>query len=58
MNCAPDADRQSVGEENFAWMVSNMAEVLIEIVTGEKKLELTGSWPQVMNTSKPASQPI
>jgi hypothetical protein len=58
MNCAPDADRASVGEENFEWMVSNMAEVLIEIVTGDRKLELTGNWPTVMNTSKPVDQPI
>jgi hypothetical protein len=58
MNCAPDADRASVGEEIFEWMVSNLAEVLIEIVTGDRKLELTGNWPTVMNTSKPADQPI
>jgi hypothetical protein len=58
MNCAPDADRASVGEENFEWMVSNMAEVLTEIVTGSKPLELTGNWPTVMNTSKPADQAI
>src|SRR5258708_5852021 len=58
MNCAPDADRKSVGEENFKWMVDNMAEVLIETVTGDKPLELTGNWPTIMNTSKPADQPI
>jgi hypothetical protein len=58
MNCAPDADVNSVGRENFDWMVSNMADVLIEIVKSGRKLELTGSWPSVMNTSKPASQPL
>ena len=58
MNAAPDADVYSVGQENFDWMVDNMAEVLIEIVTSGKPLELTGNWPQVMNTSKPADQPI
>lgn len=58
MNAAPDADRQSVGEENFDWMVSNMAEVLIEIVTSSRPLELTGNWPKVMKTGKPADQPI
>src|SRR4029079_16591174 len=56
MNCAPDADRNSVGESNFAWIVNNMAEVLIEIANGDRKLELTGSWPRVMNTSKPVEQ--
>ncbi|HEX3581250.1 MAG TPA: hypothetical protein VH087_05785, partial [Thermoanaerobaculia bacterium] len=58
MNCAPDADRHSVGDENFAWMVNNMAEVLIDIVTSPKPLELTGSWPQVMNTGKDPSTAI
>ncbi|HEX7418812.1 MAG TPA: hypothetical protein VF505_02930 [Thermoanaerobaculia bacterium] len=58
MNAAPDADVYSVGKENFDWMVENMTEVLIEIVTSGKPLELTGNWPQVMNTSKAADQPI
>jgi hypothetical protein len=58
MNCAPDADRFSVGDENFAWMVENMAEVLIEIATSDRKLELTGNWPSVMKTEKPVEQPI
>jgi hypothetical protein len=58
MNCAPDADRNSVGQENFDWMVDNMADTLIEIVNEHKPLELTGSWPTVMNTGKPIDQPI
>jgi len=58
MNCAPDADLHSVGESNFKWMVSNMAEVLIEIATGDKPLELTGTWPKVMHVRKPVEQPI
>ncbi len=58
MNCAPDADRKSVGEENFEWMVTNMAEVLIEIVKGEKKFELTGNWPTVMDVKKDVTKPI
>jgi hypothetical protein len=58
MNAAPDADVYSVGKENFDWMVENMTEVLIDIVTSGKPLELTGNWPQVMNTSKAADQPI
>ncbi len=58
MNCAPDADRASVGEENFDWMVANMAEVLMEIVLGDRKLELTGNWPSVMKTEKAPEEPI
>jgi hypothetical protein len=58
MNCAPDADLHSVGQANFDWVVNNMAEVLIEIVTTERKLELTGSWPVVMKTDKPVDEPL
>jgi len=58
MNCAPDADLNSVGQSNFDWMVNNMAEVLIEIATGERPLELTGSWPTVMPVRKPVEQPL
>jgi hypothetical protein len=58
MNCAPDSDRNSLGEVNFTWIVTNMAETLVEIVGGENKLELTGSWPTTLNTSKPVEQPL
>jgi hypothetical protein len=52
MNCAPDADRNSVGEENFAWMVENMADTLIEMVRGERTFELTGNWPRILDVTK------
>jgi hypothetical protein len=58
MNAAPDADVFSVGQENFDWMVANMAEVLIEMVRGEKKFELTGNWPQVMDVRKDIGTPV
>jgi len=58
MNCAPDADVNSVGQENFDWMVENMAEVLIEMVRGEKKFELTGNWPEVMDVRKDIGTPV
>lgn len=58
MNCAPDADVHSVGQENFDWMVTNMADVLIEMVRGEKKFELTGNWPTVMDVTKDVSEPV
>ena len=58
MNCAPDADLHSVGRENFDWMVSNMAETLIEMVRGEKKFELTGNWPAVMDVTKDIAKPV
>lgn len=47
MNCAPDADVNSVGQENFNWVVSNMAESLIEQVNQPKKHEATGTWPSL-----------
>jgi hypothetical protein len=58
MNCAPDADVNSVGQENFDWMVENMAEVLIEMVRGEKQFELTGNWPNVMDVTKDVASPV
>ena len=58
MNCAPDADLNSVGRENFDWMVTNMAEVLIELVQAPHKFELTGSWPAVMDPEKAIDQPV
>jgi biotin carboxylase len=58
MNCAPDADRNSVGEANFEWVVNNMAEVLIERVTSPRPLEMTGNWPAVINTAKAVDAPI
>jgi hypothetical protein len=58
MNCAPDADLKSVGQVNFDWVVKNMAEVLIEIVTSGRPMELTGKWPSILDTSKAAGEPV
>src|SRR5204862_226083 len=38
MNCAPDADRHSVGEENFECMVANMAEGQRQITRLRKEI--------------------
>lgn len=58
MNCAPDADLHSVGQENFDWMVANMAEVLIEMARAGNRFELTGTWPKTLDTSKDPRKPI
>jgi hypothetical protein len=58
MNCAPDADVHSVGQENFDWVVSNMAEVLIEMASGDRRFELTGTWPKAMHVGKDPQQPL
>jgi hypothetical protein len=48
MNPAPDADRHSVGEENFTWVVDTMARVLIDRARGPRLLETTGAWPSLL----------
>ena len=48
MNSAPDADRNSVGEENFQWVVTNMADILIDRALNPWPFELTGTWPEQM----------
>ena len=58
MNCAPDADLNSVGRANFDWMVSNMAEVLIDLVTAPRPFETTGKWPAILQTDKPVDAPV
>ncbi|HVS30491.1 MAG TPA: hypothetical protein VMS98_03455 [Thermoanaerobaculia bacterium] len=58
MNCAPDADVHSVGRENFDWVVRNMAEVLIELMTTPRPFETTGSWPKILQTDKPVDRAI
>jgi hypothetical protein len=48
MNGAPDADRHSVGEESFRWIVDAMAEDLMERARRPRPFELTGSWPKAV----------
>jgi hypothetical protein len=49
MNCAPDADLHSVGKENFEWVVSNMADVLIDRALHPRPFVATGTWPEFRN---------
>ncbi len=51
-NPAPDADRNSVGDEHFEWIVDTMAEALVERVRRPLPLELTGSWPATMRGAR------
>lgn len=48
MNCAPDADVHSVGQENFNWVVRAMAELLIERAKNPRPYEATGNWPSLL----------
>lgn len=48
MNCAPDADRASVGDENFRWIVKVMAEYLLDRARNPRPFEATGTWPSLL----------
>jgi glutathione synthase/RimK-type ligase-like ATP-grasp enzyme len=49
MNCAPDADLHSVGQENFDWIVKAMAEFLMERVKKPRAFEPGGgTWPRLL----------
>jgi glutathione synthase/RimK-type ligase-like ATP-grasp enzyme len=52
MNCAPDADRASVGEENFQWIVRTMADYLLDRVRHPRSFEATGTWPALLGLLK------
>jgi hypothetical protein len=46
MNPAPDCDLFSVGEDNFAWVLQNAAEFLIDRVQNPRPFELSGRWTE------------
>ncbi len=52
MNCAPDADVASVGQENFDWIVRSMAEFLLDRVRHPRPFESLGTWPSLLGIAK------
>ena len=52
MTNAPDADRASVGEENFQWIVREMAAYLVDRAKSPRPFEATGSWPALLGLVK------
>ncbi len=50
-NPAPDADRNSVGEENFAWVVETAANYAIEKAQSYKEGEANLTWGEYVRTS-------
>ena len=44
-NPCPDADRASVGEDNFGWVVEAAARLLVDRALHPRPFELTGTWP-------------
>ncbi|MFN3940594.1 MAG: RimK family alpha-L-glutamate ligase, partial [Chitinophagales bacterium] len=63
-NPAPDAERLSVGDENFAWIVENAADMAIEKALAHKKGVVNLTWGTFIKNSvyglphKPETQPI
>ncbi len=51
MNPAPDCDSFSVGEENFQWVVTNAAEILIDRALHPRALESAGRWTKHLGAS-------
>ena len=51
MNPAPDCDLFSIGEENFAWVLKNAADVLIDLVQRPLPFELSGRWTERLRSA-------
>lgn len=50
-NPAPDAERSSVGEENFEWVVETAANYAIEVATNHKDGQLNLNWGEFVTRS-------
>jgi hypothetical protein len=50
-NPAPDAERTSVGEENFEWVVETAANYAIEVAMNQKEGQLNISWGEFVKRS-------
>ncbi|HTM91724.1 MAG TPA: hypothetical protein VL095_04865 [Flavisolibacter sp.] len=50
-NPAPDAERTSVGEENFEWIVETAANYAIEVAMNHKESKLNLSWGEFVKRS-------
>ena len=51
-NPAPDADRNSVGDDNFAWIVEKSALFLVDRALNPRPFETTGGWPRAAGLTK------
>jgi hypothetical protein len=45
-NPCPDAEPGSVGDGNFAWVLENATEFLIDRAKNPRPFEMTGTWPE------------
>ena len=51
-NPAPDAERSSVGDDNFAWIVEKSAQFLVDRALNPRPFETTGEWPRSAGLTK------
>jgi len=51
-NPAPDAERTSVGDDNFAWIVEHSARFLVDRARNPRPFEVTGEWPRSAGLQK------
>jgi glutathione synthase/RimK-type ligase-like ATP-grasp enzyme len=56
MNPAPDADVNSVGRENFEWIVNNMAELAVKKALSDEDPSQQLRWAELLHGSKPAKK--
>lgn len=57
MNAAPDAERTSVGEENFTWVVGAVADLLMERARTPRPFAPFGTWPSLLGLEGAAGRP-
>ncbi|HET6371956.1 MAG TPA: hypothetical protein VFG76_01525 [Candidatus Polarisedimenticolia bacterium] len=57
MNPAPDCDSFSVGPENFEWVVTTAADILIDRALRPRPLETVGAWPRRLAQSRTGARP-
>ena len=49
LNPAPDADVHSVGQENFEWVVENVAQLAIEKALSTEEPQQAYHWSRFLN---------
>lgn len=52
LNPAPDAERSSVGEENFEWVVQTTAQFLIELAQAGRRIPSEYTWSEFLGKSR------
>ncbi len=58
MNPAPDADLNSVGQENFTWIVDAVARLAVQKAQSSDELQLPLSWATMLAGKSPSASPL